>query len=127
MQAGERTDNHNELSEIELHCFLLRDTAEHHRIHYYADDGETLGYERGERTECLIEVFANPAGELEVKIKPIAAGHRPLSIRIVVYDQFSRVRVTKAENVLILPLRPFNWRFTGRPLQVEATTWLNGL
>ena len=130
MQAGERTHNRNDLATIELHCVLRTDTAGEHRLDYVCDDGETFAYRRGERTSAtfsaeVVPGVAKTKPVLRLTISDVKTGWKPLKLRVVAYDAFSRVEVVRAcARAKALPLTPHTWVFTGAKLSARASGWI---
>lgn len=122
MQEGVRTTNENQLEHVELHCFLRRRTSGRHRLVYQCDDGLTLGYQRGERTTLELEAQV-VRGKLTLTVKSYGCDYRPLSVRVVVYDEFENVEWTQNETSQRLAIKPLLWTFTGKKLRALATTW----
>jgi hypothetical protein len=124
MQPGERTDNRNDLSEVELHCFLRLDSTESAVLRYSFDDGESLDYRTGARSSLIIEAWSLPDGGLSIRLRDIHAGAGPARIRVVVYDKFKYIRVAEGAKTRLLDVESFSWTFTGRRLRAVAGPWL---
>lgn len=125
MQVGERTTNANDLSTIEVHCFLRRDTRGRHMLRYVCDDGLTFDYRRGERSEITIAVRSDGKGALAIAVRDAKLGYKPIRVRFVVYDRFARIGFTDTSGSRVLTTEAYAWRFTGRRLQARATEWID--
>ncbi|MCW5942515.1 MAG: hypothetical protein KIS66_09810 [Fimbriimonadaceae bacterium] len=62
MAPGLPTTNRKDLAAAEFHCFVPPTWRGESRLVYRADDGETLGYAKGERSTIEIELTANESG-----------------------------------------------------------------
>lgn len=116
MQKGVRTSQVNDLSSIELHCFLRQDTTNRTRYAYAFDDGETFAYRKGGRTSAVFEVYAD-GDELVVDVSGYTEGYKPLEFSVVTYGGFRCARITMADRSLRLPLKRHSWVFTGKALR----------
>jgi len=124
MQPGERSDNRNDLSEVELHCFLRLDSTESAVLRYSFDDGESLDYRSGARSSFILEAWSLPDGGLSIRLRDIHSGAGPARLRVVVYDKFKYIRVAEGARTRLFEVEPFGWTFTGRRLRAVAGPWL---
>ena len=119
MQPGVRTSAANDLANIELHVLLGDGCVDEARLHYVADDGASLAWQRGERSEC--EVLVRRVGNtLHVRVQGVRTGWRPLSLRIVGYDGATLAQVTTPSATFTQALAPSLWRFSGDELSAAA-------
>jgi alpha-glucosidase len=120
MQVGERSDNRNDLAAIELHVLLGAGASEAAACTYVADDGQSFGWERGERT--AIRVTATRTGDrLEVSIAAERIGWKPLQVRVVGYDGIASIAVTTAQGCRTVRSTVKRWRITGSPVACRMT------
>lgn len=121
MQPGERTSPRNDLANIEVHCFLRRDTPGPQTLHYVCDDGESLAYGRGERTRFMLIAAAQPDGTLVITIRDTQLGYRAVRVRLVIYAPFTRVVLRRGEKSTPLALSRHRWHVCGRSLAARRT------
>jgi alpha-glucosidase len=119
MQLGERTNNQNDLSAIELHVFCPAGTNA--ALDYTFDDGHSHAYRRG--AESRVRFDAESRGEtVRVRARVASGGAGPLEVRFVLHAP-SRVLLFGIEGgeERRLPLRDGKMRFTGEPLSVRTS------
>jgi hypothetical protein len=117
MQPGERTTQHNDLSDIELHVILGTGCTAEATLDYVFDDGLSYGHERGERG--AVRLRATRAGDaLRVRVEVLQAGWKPLRLRVVGYDGVTSAELTLPAGTQAQALTPDTWRFSGRALAV---------
>lgn len=76
MASGLPTNHRKDLANVEFHCFVPPAGDFESSLRYRADDGETLGFERGERS--TIEVgLARTDGVVRIEWRAITEGYRP--------------------------------------------------
>lgn len=115
MQVGERTTQHNDLADIELHVILGAGSTNEAVMDYVADDGQSYGYQRGARSACTLR--ARREGEvIHLTVEKLQSGWKPLRMRIVAYDGAATAMVTTADGTQRQALAPHRWTFTGEPL-----------
>ena len=124
MQSGERSDNRNDLSELELHCFLRLDSTESAVLRYAFDDGETFAYKTGARSSFIIEAWSLPDGGLSIRLREVVSACGSARVRLIVYDKFKYIRVTEGTRTRRLSVESFDWVFTGRRLRAVAGPWM---
>lgn len=112
MQVGDRTDNANDLSNIELHVLLGQGTIEVATLDYVADDGLSYGYRRGTRTRCRIEV-RRVGSTLNVSISNLQCGWQPLQLQLVAYDGVLEANITHRGITQTQTLLPYRWKMSG--------------
>ncbi len=86
---GERTTNEKPLNDVEFHVFVRKGTAE---VVYRYDDGETLGYERGEQSAVRIRATLR-GDKLSLETEMLESGYGSLSAQFVVYGEISRLEL----------------------------------
>jgi alpha-glucosidase (family GH31 glycosyl hydrolase) len=116
MQPGTRVDQNNDLCDIELHLILGSGFAGEAVLDYVADDGLSYGYRRGETTSCTF-LARRENDSIHLKVIELKGGWKPLTIRIVAYDGASSAFVTTGSGQFSQVLAPFEWVFSGAPLQ----------
>jgi alpha-glucosidase len=122
MQAGERTTQKNDLGDIELHCFLCRETKGVCTRSYAFDDGESFDYRKGRRTSADFDAEVSPEGGiLTVTVKNLVEGFRTLKLRVVAYDDFREIRIVSGKQTRASKPRPHAWRFSGSELPCYVT------
>jgi alpha-glucosidase len=121
MQTGERTTQKNDLGKIELHCFLRRDTAAPATATYAFDDGLSFAYRKGKRTTVTFNATVE-AGTLVLTVAGYLAGFRPLSVQVVLHDNFKQVVLMHKGRRQSLPLKSARTQLTGWALSVKITT-----
>lgn len=115
MQPGERTSQHNDLADIELHVILGAGSDAVATLDYVADDGLTYGYQRGERSRCRLR--AQRTGDvLHLAISEVEAGWKPLRLRVVGYDGAAQAVITTPAGTVTQDLAPHRWTFSGEPI-----------
>ena len=107
MQAAEPTDHHVDLAAVDLHCFL-RD-GEACEVSYYADDGLTWDYQRGQRTTWRAHIKAE-AGQITVTDVHCDNAWQALQLRLVVYGAQTVVNGQAVE--------AYTWKATGESLSL---------
>ena len=90
-------------------------------IEIEADDGETFGYQRGQRTTVKFTARLQRDGNLALKTEVIDAGYGQLRVRVVSYSSAGKVLVDSTPLPTALPLRSFSWQCTGPTLSVRAS------
>jgi alpha-glucosidase len=119
MQVGVRTDNSNDLSDIELHVFCPPgDSAS---LDYTYDDGHSRAYQRGEESVARFE--ARATGDLlHVRARLLARGAGPLTVRFVLHGPSRALALTIEDGPEgRVALRDAKVVLTGEPLSVRAS------
>lgn len=120
MQVGTRKSAQNSLDEIELHCFLKRSTRGVHRTVYVADDGLTFAYRDGQRSAVEFSARVRADGSLLLEVERAEFGWKPIKIRIVAYDRFSKI-VLRNRGEKDLATRKLTWNFVAKQVSATAT------
>ena len=113
MQVGERTNNQNDLSQIELHCFCPPGASA--ELDYTFDDGQSPAYAKGAESRVRFEARAR-GSELHLRATSIAGGFGPLGVRVVLHAPLRSLVLDDGASKLELPLRGVKVRLTGEPL-----------
>ena len=90
MQPGIRENNRNELNDIELLICLTPQSDATATYRYRYDDGISLDYQRGKRSEYLIRSSV-AAGELSIQIETLSENSGPVHFKPVTLGRFNRV------------------------------------
>ena len=119
-QSGEQT---TDLREIELHVFLEAGSRLEAVCDYSADDGETFGYQRGQRTTVKFRARLLRDGTLALNAGLVASGYGSLRVRVVSYSDAPNLSVPSNGDGKMRPLRPFSWQCSGSrlPVRISAT------
>jgi alpha-glucosidase len=120
MQPGVRTSAANDLSDIELHVILGEGSPDEATLDYVADDGLSYGYQRGERS--VYRLSARRSGSvLDVQVRVLQAGWKPLRLRVVGYDGASQLHLRVGDQTTTMALTPFAWIFSGGTLAAATS------
>lgn len=119
MQPGERTTQANDLGDIELHVILGAGCSDDAVLEYAADDGVSLGYQRGQRTQCRFRARRD-RDTLQIDVSDLQIGWKPLCVRVVGYDGASAAVVTTPAGSTTQTLTSYPWTFSGSVLQARA-------
>lgn len=113
MAPGEPRDNRYDGSRVEAHVFLRRGGVGQARFTYSWDDGDTLDFAAGKRSQVTLTATARGGTlHLETHVDSEACGRT--RVRFVLYDRFTRVLVNGRE---VQPRRG-TWLFCGTPQPV---------
>jgi alpha-glucosidase len=119
MQVGERTDQRNDLSDIELHVFCP--PGESALLDYTFDDGHSRAYQRGVESRARFEARAT-GDVVYVRAALEHAGAGPLTLRFVLHAPARALSVTlDGGPEQGLPLRDARVHLTGDPLSVRVS------
>ena len=125
MQSGTRKTNDNDLSAVELHIFLHKNSKATGTYEYAFDDGISFDYQKGRRSSFTVSARVIK-GALQVGIDHINNGYRPAKIKLVTYDNFKAVSVKIAGRSPLTPsTQPAVWIFTGKGLPTQNSGWIN--
>ncbi len=113
MQAGTPRSPFCDLRVQTLHLFVPEGWSGLAETVVVADDGATLGYRRGERTEVRVRV-AGAEGHLAVETETLAGGYGPLALTLVLHAEPKSLR----HGARTLELRRETGRLTDRSLPV---------
>lgn len=120
LQPAEASLLEKDLSAVEFHLFLRKDSAVQARYKYRFDDGETFGYRKGIRTEFSLEITV--AGDtLRVKLSEKSFHFKPCRISFVVYDRFEKVIVTDGIREEHLFTEKYTFSLPGKNLSLRRT------
>jgi hypothetical protein len=118
MQLGERTNNQNDLSDIELHVFCP--SGARATLDYAFDDGHSRAYARGNQTIVRFEVESS--GErVNARAHATSSGAGPLKVRFVLHAPSQKLTLSTTGPEQQLPLRDAKVRLTGEPLSVKVS------
>jgi alpha-glucosidase len=118
MQVGERTNNQNDLSEIELHVFCPAGTRA--TLDYTFDDGHSRAYARG--NESVVRFEAESSGDLvRVRARATKTGAGPLNVRFVLHAPSQTLTLDSEGTERRKPLRDARARLTGEALSVKVS------
>lgn len=113
------TDNAFDGRTMDLHCFLPARPGQQLTAEYYADDGESLAYQKGVRSRLRVAAVVEDDGTLRITAQQLDQGFGPIQCGFVVYDRFpsvyindQRARKTKA-NWTLAGRRVTAFRYTG--------------
>ena len=120
MQPGVRTSPANDLSDIELHVILGQGSTCEATLNFVTDDGLSYGYQRGERSAYFLRV-RREGNLLELDVKTLQTGWKPLRLWVVGYDGADRVTLNVDSEISTLTLVPKTWRMSGRELAVGVS------
>ena len=120
MAPGESASNEFDSRRVEAHVFL-RAGGRREAISVYAyDDGETLKYRAGKRSE--VGIIARTRGRtIEIATEMLRKGYGACRISFVLYDRFDRVIFNGRE---VKPSAS-KWTFCGTPHNVLRLPWTN--
>jgi alpha-glucosidase len=124
LRAGNSPESTTDLREIELHLILDATTRSAAVGEYSADDGETFGYERGQRTTVRFHAKAARDGTITLRVEPVLAGYGRLRVRLVTYTGARSVVLITPAGRSEVATRNFTWRATGHALLVRASAFL---
>jgi len=97
MLPGVRKNAKSDLSLVELHVILFRDSKGEFCSTYAFDDGASYGYRRGERTQARFLARVEEGGRvLHLFVESLAEAYRPLTFRVAAYDAFEVIRIEYA-------------------------------
>ncbi len=120
LQPAEASLMEKDLSAVELHLFLRKDTSVEGRYRYRFDDGETYGYRKGIRTEFSMVVTV--AGDtVRVRLLEKSFHFKPCRISFVVYDRFEKVIVTDGIREEHLFTEKYTFQLPGKSLSLRRT------
>ena len=117
MQPGEREDHENDLSQVELHCFLEPDTEAGARYRWDAGDG--YAYKQGQRSGYVIKARSRD-GVLEVDLSDVQANAGTGTVRIVAYGGEKKLRLRVSGVLKEIALKPTTWTIAGVPVKVGS-------
>jgi alpha-glucosidase (family GH31 glycosyl hydrolase) len=120
MQPGVRTSAANDLADIELHVVLGAGCKEEATLDYVADDGLTYGYQSGARSVYRFHV-QRVGNTLELNVRTLQTGWRPLRLQVVGYDGVARVSCNQDDRFSSLPMASSFWRMSGCDLSVAIS------
>jgi alpha-glucosidase len=120
MQTGERTTPEKDFGDIELHCFIRRDTKGKTHYEYAFDDGESFEYRKGTRTKAVFEAHADD-DTLVIDVTVLDEAYKPLTFAVVVYDAFKTVRIVRGDKTRECELKRHAWKFSGKSLKCFVT------
>jgi alpha-glucosidase len=123
MQPGVRTRNDNDLSDIELHVILGAGSLDEATLDYVADDGLSYGYQRGARSVCRLRV-RRVGNALELDVRDLQTGWKPLRLRVVGYDGADAVSLTVDGKLSHLSMASNFWRMSGGELSTSFSDWV---
>ncbi len=118
MQVGERLSQQNDLCDIELHALLGQGCTASAELDYVADDGQTYGYQRGERSHWRISA-RREGNTLHVHITTLQSGWRALRLRLVGYDGAHAAVIRTATGTHTQTLQARRWRCSGQDLEAQ--------
>jgi alpha-glucosidase len=120
MQSGTRTDNANDLADIELHAILGDGCTAIAHLNYVADDGLTYGYQRGARQ--VVGFTAQRFGNvLALSVVTHQSGWKALRVRLVGYDGVQNMECTVNGVTQTPPISSTAWTCSGSPLAVAIS------
>ncbi len=122
MQLGERTNNQNDLSQIELHCFCPPGTSS--ELEYVFDDGHSPSYTAGAESRVLFQATVRGT-ELRLRATPLAKGSGPLGVRVVLHAPLQSLVFDDGASRRQVALRSAKVRLTGDPLSVAVSRALS--
>ena len=108
MAPGEPKDNRYDGSRVEAHVFLRRAGGGTAQTTYTWDDGDTLAYRDGQRSEVAVTATVR-GGTLHLAYDQTLAACGKVALRFVLYDRFSMVLV----NGRAAKMKPGAWLFCG--------------
>ena len=126
MQAGVRTTNANDLSQIELHIFVSDRYEGVAGYTYRFDDGASYAYRSGARTSLQFTVTRDRRSVI-VDARVLDAGYGPCHVRFFVYDYFGSLILRTGEtddDISVLSLKAEPWVFAGTKVVPLATEQL---
>ena len=100
---------------------LRRDSRLPAILAYTADDGESFDYKKGQESRFLAIASVTRAGVLEISFSEIHERYRPFALRVVLYDQFSRLEIARGDEHLAIRLRPFRWNAAGTEIKAQIS------
>jgi alpha-glucosidase len=115
MQPGVRTSAASDLADIELHVILGSGSQDEATLDYVADDGLSYGYQRGARSVYRFQARRS-GNTLELNVRAVQTGWKPLRLRVVGYDGADRVALEVDGETSTLALVPNRWRLSGGEL-----------
>lgn len=108
MTPGEPRDNRYDGARVEAHVFLRRASGGSVQTTYTWDDGDTLAYRDGQRSEVAIQATVR-GGVLHLAYDQTLAACGKVRLRFVVYDTFRKVLV----NGRAVKAKRGSWLFCG--------------
>jgi len=120
LQPAEATLMEKDLSAVEFHLFLQKDSRVEGQYSYRFDDGETFGYRKGIRTEFSLRVTAS-GDTLRVRLEGKSFHFKPCRLSFVVYDRFEKVIVTDGIREEHLFTEKFVFSLPGKNLTLRRT------
>ena len=94
LRPGPWADNRTDLRQVELHVLLPANTPGEAQLSYRADDGETFGYQAGQRSVLQVTARTDHA-RLRIELTSAAAGFGPIQATAVLYDHFEQVELVQ--------------------------------
>jgi alpha-glucosidase len=119
MQVGERTNNQNDLTDIELHVFCP--PGANAFLDYTFDDGHSLAYQRAQQSSVHFE--AESQGDVvRMRVRADENGAGALKVRFVLHSP-NRALVLELDGAgeQSTPLRDAKVHLTGEPLSVRVS------
>lgn len=117
--ACERAET--DLKDVELHLLLPRGSRKAVLAEYYADDGVSYAYRRGERSG--VRILAEACGNgLRLEISTMAGQSGAIRLRPVLYDRFSRLIVVRDGKEKEAELAPRRETLSGRAFSLLQTS-----
>ena len=125
MTVGEPVDNRIDLREVELHVFLPNRNGAKGQGRYVADDGESVPEPQKGRTCVEWQAVVEPTGVLQISVSVLEKGFGAVTVRVVTYSPFERIRWKTNQGTRSPSSRPYRWTFTGKGLRAWRTAPLS--
>lgn len=121
MRPGTPTDNHTDLTDIELHIFLSKDFKGKATCTYTADDGLSFDYQKDQISTITFEVSRTRNG-LKITAGRSSNDFGDFKVRFVIYEAAESLDLHTGEARKSISLRDHKWIFTGTPLACRKST-----
>lgn len=120
MQVGELPSQRNDLSKLEIHCFLDDRTSGLFRLRYTCDDGASFNYQRGEESSFELEISIDE-GQITACLSSLEENYAPLTIKLFFYHDFKSLKLIQEESESTLLLNPSPITFTDQTIMAYST------
>jgi len=120
MLCGEQTQQDKDLSNIELHVFLRKESTARATLKYSFDDGETIQQCGNAQTSLRIEAYAQ-AGTLHIEVHDYVENFESLHACVITYDDYEQIILTHAGRSEPIPAQAASVRLTGEALSTQQS------
>jgi alpha-glucosidase len=120
LQPQESNLIEKDLSAVEFHLFLRRDSEQTGAYRYRFDDGETYSYRKGIRTDFAFTATVSE-NTIRIRITEKSFHFKPCRMCFVVYDRFEKVVITDGIREEHLFAEKYGFNLPGKRLDLRRT------